>query len=145
MVTDIAPKIDLAPKADLAPKSASKFGASKSLATFAILALFGAAPAWAHAHLESATPAVDGTIRAAPAEVSITFTEKLEEKLSRVVVKDAGGQQVDKGDTRLADSSAKRLVVSLGTLPAGTYTVSWTAASVDTHRTTGSFTFIVKP
>lgn len=112
---------------------------------FAILALAGAEPAWSHAHLVSAVPAVDGTVRSAPSEVSLAFTERLEEKLSRIVVRDAAGRQVDKGDTRFAGGDAKALVVSLGTLAPGTYTVSWTARSVDTHQTTGSFTFIVKP
>lgn len=114
-------------------------------AMLALLVLAGAEPAWAHAHLESAVPAVDGTVRAAPTEVSLAFTEKLEEKLSKIVVRDASGRQVDKGDTRFVGGDAKTLVVTLAALAPGTYTVSWTARSVDTHQTTGTFTFIIKP
>ncbi|AYG61221.1 hypothetical protein CCGE525_00435 [Rhizobium jaguaris] len=32
-----------------------------------------------------------------------------------------------------------------GTIGAGTYTVEWHALSADGHKTTGSYTFTVKP
>ncbi|MFE1598942.1 copper resistance CopC family protein [Methylobacterium sp. ID0610] len=115
------------------------------VAGLALLTLAGIGPASAHAHLASAVPAVDGTVRSAPAEVSLAFTEKLEETLSRIVVRDAAGRQVDKGDTHFVGRDPKSLAVGLGALVPGTYTVTWTARSVDTHQTTGTFTFIVKP
>lgn len=112
------------------------------LAILAVAA--GSRSALAHAHLVSASPAVDSTLRKAPREVSVSFTEKLEEKLSLLVVRDSAGRQVDAGDTRLADASGKKIIVGLGDIGPGKYTVSWTAASVDTHRTTGSFSFTVR-
>lgn len=111
----------------------------------AVLLLLSGAPAFAHAHLQSATPAVDSVTAKAPAQVEIAFTEKLEGPLSRIVVKDAAGNVVDAGDTRLSGASGKALAVGLKPLAAGRYTVEWTATSVDTHRTTGSFTFTLKP
>ncbi|MEZ2410369.1 copper homeostasis periplasmic binding protein CopC [Bosea sp. RCC_152_1] len=101
-------------------------------------------PAWAHAHLAAASPAVDSTVRGAPREVSITFTEKLEGKLSSIAVKDSAGRPVDAGNSALADASGKKLAVGLRSdIGTGKYTVSWVAVSVDTHRTTGSFGFTV--
>ena len=114
------------------------------VATAFLLSLAGQASA--HAHLKTASPEVDGTVASAPKEVTATFTEKLEEKLSRLTVKNGDGRQVDKGDTHFpAGSDGRSLAVTLESLPAGTYTVNWTAASVDTHKTTGSFTFVVRP
>lgn len=117
----------------------------EAVVTLALLALVGASPALAHAHLVSASPAVDSTVRTAPREVSISFTEKLEEKLSSITVKNAAGRRVDNGAARFADTGGKKLLVALSELAPGRYIVDWVAASVDTHRTTGSFAFTVRP
>lgn len=99
-------------------------------------------PAWAHAHLHSAAPAVDSTVRKAPEKVVVSFTEALEKGFSNVSVKDAQGRTVDKGDIEISD---KTLSVSVGDLAPGVYTVEWDILSVDTHKTKGSFNFTVKP
>jgi methionine-rich copper-binding protein CopC len=39
--------------------------------------------------------------------------------------------------------SGKVMRVSVGSLATGTYTVTWHALSVDTHKTQGSFSFTV--
>lgn len=117
----------------------------EAVITLALLAITGSTPALAHAHLVSASPAVDSTVRTAPREVSISFTEKLEEKLSSITVKDAAGRRFDKGAARFADTSGKKLLVALSELAPGRYTVDWVAASVDTHGTNGSFAFTVRP
>ncbi|MBS7544828.1 copper resistance protein CopC [Ancylobacter oerskovii] len=110
------------------------------------LLLGTAGAAGAHAHLRSASPPVDGVVAAAPAEVTATFTEQLEAKLSSLVVKDSAGRAVSTGDVRLPPGSDGRtLAVSVSPLSPGTYTVQWGAASVDTHKTTGSFSFVVRP
>lgn len=108
-----------------------------------IVAVVGTA--LAHAHLETATPAVDSTVRSAPDEVTVTLTEKVESGLSRIEVRDASGKQVDRGDTRVSKEDARTIAVSVGDLEPGTYTVNWSVTSVDTHGTDGSFKFTVKP
>lgn len=47
---------------------------------------------------------------------------------------------MDKHDVHVVAGDGKRLAVSLGALPPGTYNVVWHATSVDTHKTEGSFT-----
>jgi methionine-rich copper-binding protein CopC len=64
-------------------------------------ALAGAAAAYAHAHLARANPAAGAIVTVAPSEVTLGFSEKLEPKFSTVVVRDASGKQVDKGDSRV--------------------------------------------
>ncbi|MDR6951160.1 methionine-rich copper-binding protein CopC [Ancylobacter sp. 3268] len=119
---------------------------TRFLALGTALSLGSMGTAQAHAHLKTASPPVDGVVDAAPAEVTVTFTEKLEAQLSRLEVKDSGGRTVSKDDLHLGiGSEGKTLAVTVPPLPAGTYMVQWTAASVDTHKTTGSFSFVVKP
>jgi len=96
-------------------------------------------PAWAHAHLDSATPRVGSTVASSPAQVTLRFSEKLESKFSKAEVHNAAGARVDTGSS----VSGNVITVAVGSLPAGTYRVTWRVLSVDTHSTQGSFTFRV--
>jgi hypothetical protein len=58
----------------------------------------GAAVALAHAHLVRAVPAAGASVDTTPVKVTLRFSEKLESAFSSVVVHDAAGKQVDKGD-----------------------------------------------
>ncbi|MGA7456962.1 MAG: copper homeostasis periplasmic binding protein CopC [Methyloceanibacter sp.] len=107
------------------------------------LALIASTVAFAHAHLESTTPAADAILPTAPAEVAIVLSEEIEPKFSTIEVTDAHGTRVDKDDVHLASDNAKRLIVSLQPLDPGSYKVDWKVTSVDTHKTHGSFSFKV--
>ena len=97
----------------------------------------------AHAHLVRATPAAGGTVSAAPTEVTLKFSEKVESAFSSVVVKDSAGKQVDKGDAQLDKTDRTLLRVSLQPIVAGVYKVDWRAVSADSHKIEGNFTFRV--
>jgi copper resistance protein C len=105
------------------------------------LLLETALAAWAHAFLDHAEPAVGSQIRGAPRQAKIWFTEKLEPALSKIQVFDISGQEVDKRDVKIDPSNAAFMTVSLPELKPGKYKVVWRAVSVDTHVTTGNFTF----
>jgi len=51
--------------------------------------LFLPSLAHAHAHLRQAEPPVGGTVRSAPAQVDLTFSEAVEPRFSTVAVTDA--------------------------------------------------------
>jgi methionine-rich copper-binding protein CopC len=95
----------------------------------------------AHAFLKDADPAVGSTIQTSPSEVLIRFTENIEAAVSSIQVFDASGKAVDKRDLHLDRSDHALLHVSLPRLGAGIYKVVWRVVSVDTHATSGSFTF----
>jgi copper resistance protein C len=99
--------------------------------------------AHAHAFLDHASPAVGSTVPAAPASVTMWFTQELEPAFTTATVTDASGSRVDTGPAQVDPSNRTELKVSLKKLAAGTYTVSWHALSVDTHTTTGHFSFTV--
>jgi methionine-rich copper-binding protein CopC len=99
----------------------------------------------AHARLRQASPAADSMVRTAPAEVIVTFTEALEPKFSRIEVQDSQGARVDQGNAQAVPGEPTRFAIALKPLPAGVYRVIWRVVSVDTHRSEGSFQFIVAP
>ncbi|HEV2100602.1 MAG TPA: copper resistance CopC family protein [Stellaceae bacterium] len=99
-----------------------------------------AAVAHAHASLAHAIPPVGATTSAAPHEVILTFTERLEAVFSKVTVFDASGTEVSQGKVQVNDATMR---VGLKPLNAGIYKVKWRAVSSDTHKIEGSFTFRV--
>ena len=103
----------------------------------------GSARLEAHAFLQRAEPAVGSTVQTSPSEVRIRFTENIEPAFSSIQVFDPSGKEVDKHDVGLDRSDHALLHVSLPRLGAGIYKVVWRVVSVDTHVTSGSFTFQV--
>jgi methionine-rich copper-binding protein CopC len=101
------------------------------------------AAAFAHAHLVRATPAEGGNVKAAPAEVTLKFNERLEPSFSSAVIRDAAGKQVDKADAHVDKADRTTVRVSLPPLEPGVYTVEWRVMSSDTHKVNGNFTFRV--
>jgi methionine-rich copper-binding protein CopC len=108
--------------------------------TALLTAAFGASAAFAHAHLDHASPAAGSIVSPAPNEVSLSFTESLEPAFSTVTVTDAGGAEVSQGKAQVSGNIMR---VGLKPLGPGTYKVNWHALSVDTHTTQGAFTFNV--
>lgn len=100
-------------------------------------------PALAHAFLERASPSAGSMVKSSPSTATITFTVPIESRFSVIEVHDAKGNRMDSGSAQTTGS--KSISVDLPTLPPGTYTVTWQALSVDTHRTQGRFEFTVRP
>ncbi len=94
----------------------------------------------AHAFLDHASPLVGSTVRSAPHEVTLSFTQNLEPAFSGVTVTDAGGGRVDQGKPQVSGST---MSVALKSVGPGTYHVHWHVLSVDTHKTEGNFIFRV--
>jgi copper resistance protein C len=114
-----------------------------SVALSAWTLLFDVPLAFAHAHLVRAAPAAGSAVKDAPAEVTLTFSEKLEPAFTTAIIRDATGKQVDKADARVDKTDRTTVRVSLPPLTPGVYTVEWRVMSADTHKTNGNFTFKV--
>jgi methionine-rich copper-binding protein CopC len=110
-----------------------------------LLAAWPASPAGAHAVLDYAVPAARSTVRASPKELVLKFSQRLEPSFSSIKVLDAGGKQVDRGDSRVDDADRASLRVTLPPLSRGRYRVVWRVLSIDTHVSQGDFTFDVEP
>jgi copper resistance protein C len=109
----------------------------------ALLPLLFSGSAGAHAFLDHANPRVGNTVRTAPHEVTLWFTQDLEPAFSTVEVSDSSGARVDSGKASVSPSDRKALRIAVKPLGPGTYKVSWRVLSVDTHTTEGTFTFRV--
>jgi copper transport protein len=98
--------------------------------------------AWAHAGLVSSDPAANAVLATSPSTITLSFTEPPDTSLSTISVLDASGAAVPTAPAA-AGSDAKQLVATVGgTLPKGSYTVSWRVISqTDGHVTAGSFAF----
>ena len=121
-----------------------RFGKALAWASLGCVAAFS--ETWAHAFIDHTDPVVGATVKQAPTEVRLWYTQGLEPAFSRVQVFDASGKEVDKRDVHLDPRNNHLLIVSLPAgLEAGTYKVVWRVVSVDTHPTEGSFKFRVEP
>jgi copper resistance protein C len=120
---------------------------SKNLRRTAMIALlpsllFAAAPACAHASLDRAQPRVGSSVRFAPRQVSLWFTQNVEPAFSGAEVRDAAGARVDQG-ARVDPANRTLMRISLKPLRPGSYKVHWRVLSADSHTTEGSFSFQV--
>ena len=100
-------------------------------------------PALAHAKPKTMTPEANATV-AAPAQVSVFFTEALEPKFSSLHLMDAQGAEVSKDKSVVDPANAKHMTLSLPKLGPGTYRVHWMTAALDGHRMDGDYSFKVQ-
>src|SRR3712207_5211993 len=115
----------------------------RSLAIATLLVLTVAPTAFGHALYLRSEPASGGQL-VAPGQIQVWFTEEVEPSFSKLEVLDAARRRVDNADTRPVPGDPRSLVLSVGTLPDGTYSVSWQALSaVDGHVTRGVFPLVV--
>jgi copper transport protein len=114
----------------------------RTLGATALLFVVAVAPAaWAHAGLVSSDPADGATLEAAPAAITLVFTETPDLGLSSIEVVDAGGSPVRVGTPGAVGDHglAATLPSDLGD---GVYTVAWGVVSTeDGHKTEGTFAF----
>lgn len=112
------------------------------------LAALGTGVAFAHAKLDTCTPAVSSTVATAPSQIKCVFSEEIDTKLSTMSVFDARNTQVDDKDAKvdLDDPDRKTLLVSLDAskMKNGVYTVKYhTVTPDDGGITDGEFQFTV--
>ncbi|WP_175719356.1 copper homeostasis periplasmic binding protein CopC [Burkholderia anthina] len=113
-------------------------------AAVVVLTAVVSSAAFAHAHVANSDPAANAALAAAPAAVTIDFTEPLEPAFSSIVVVDGAGKTVSSGRANVDAANHKRMTVPLAALGTGVYTVKWVAVATDGHRTQGAYGFNVK-
>lgn len=109
-----------------------------------------AGPALAHPGLAASTPA-NGATLAAPADIRLTFTEKLFEKMSGAKLARTGmtgkpghGAGPVEATTSLSADGKTLTLTPAAPLKPGAYKVDWFGVAGDTHRVTGAINFTVK-
>jgi methionine-rich copper-binding protein CopC len=111
-----------------------------------IACVFAATAANAHAFLDHAVPAVGATVSDSPGEIELVFTQNIVPAFSGVEIAAAGGGAVPAAKAAADAGNSAVLHVRLGqALKPGVYIVNWRVVSVDTHKTSGSYKFVVAP
>nr|WP_088973483.1 copper resistance CopC family protein [Micromonospora siamensis] len=105
------------------------------------LLLVPAAPAAAHNSLQSAAPAQDARLTAAPTSVTLRFLQRLDPQFTTIVLSDADRRKVPTGAPAV-DGTAGSVTVE-EPLVNGTYTVAYRVVSADGHPVQGSYRFTV--
>ncbi len=118
---------------------------TKMLLAAAAISIALAGQAMAHAHLKSAIPAAGGTVKAAPSEIDLTFSEGLNLKFSGIKVTGPDKTAVKTGEGMLMNGDTTLMVPVSDRLAPGKYTVEWHVLSTDGHKTNGTYSFTVAP
>jgi copper transport protein len=106
-----------------------------------VFGLLAASPqVFAHAVLIQASPLQASELQTSPAEIRLTFNERLEKKLYAIEVIDSGGKALNKEHASLSDDQ-KELSLPLAKLSDGYYTVTYRVISADGHPVSGAYVF----
>jgi methionine-rich copper-binding protein CopC len=100
-------------------------------------------PVLAHAALVHADPSPGAVLDRAPSVVFAWFSQPLSTG-SHISIFDDQFQPVDKGQTFIDASDATLMRTELNPLAPGRYTVNWQAMSIDGHKSSGSYDFVVR-
>jgi copper transport protein len=111
----------------------------------AIFVIAAAAPAWAHAILQSADPPQDGVTAQAPTQLTLTYNENVEVSFGAIRVYTCSGGRITTSAPRHSPTSGHTVIVSVPKLADGVYIVSWRVISADSHPVQGTYSFRVGP
>ena len=115
----------------------------------AVLAIAGgvivatAAPAWAHAVLQTTSPDNGAVLLQSPSRVTLNFNEHVEISLGSVRLFNCAGNRVGTGAPEHGASDSQVILGGIPRLGNGTYVVSWRVISADSHPVHGAFSFQV--
>lgn len=117
----------------------------RALLLVALLAAGTPAPLHAHLKLVRSTPAAGDTLRVAPIQLLLVFSERPELRFTVVRLTGPGGREIalDVPAQAIEGAVGEILVPIRERLGAGEYTVSWQTGSSDGHPIRGRFRFVV--
>ena len=118
---------------------------------FAALGLVAPQIAAAHTQLVSSSPAANTTV-ARPTKIELRFNEPVIGATARATIVMTGmpgmanhaPMAITGFTAKMGKDRTSMTLLLRRPLTAGTYQVSWTAAGMDTHRMSGTFTFTVR-
>jgi len=111
----------------------------------AVAAVLGIAlPMYAHTQLESSEPAADSVVDVGPAELRLTFNERVDPDLSEVrLLVDGAAEQMLEG-VKQGSAPVELIVPVPAGVPAGEWSVKWRVAGADGHPVSGTYAFRVE-
>jgi copper transport protein len=107
------------------------------------IVVVSAAPAFAHATLESQNPGAGSTVATSPTQVELTFDENVEISFGSIALFDEKANRIEIGAPHHAASSDHSIEASVPHLADGTYVLTWRVISADSHPVHGAYSFSV--
>jgi copper transport protein len=111
--------------------------------TLFFIIFLGSSIASAHANLISATPKDGQVLNKSPGKISLQFSEQLEPDLIGLKLYDWDGHQIKIDGPKLAPKDPSTMTAKIPSLRQGTYTISWSVVSEDSHLVRGAYFFSV--
>lgn len=99
--------------------------------------------AFAHASLVDSFPAKGAVVTGSPAEIHLTFNERVEARLCRVKLVSDAGKNFDADRPAADKANPNAIIAAIPVLRPGVYRARWTAVGGDGHKTHGDFSFTV--
>jgi methionine-rich copper-binding protein CopC len=107
------------------------------------LLLTTTASAWAHARPQTTSPAASAHLAEAPAQITITYDDPIDPRLSSMLLLDGSGTPVATTSMPVSGTSQATIAPSEPLAP-GPYTVAWTSLdAADGDQAQGFYTFVV--
>lgn len=123
------------------PKLRRRLWTARALVALLLL-LVTAGTAWAHIRLERSDPGANAVVDAAPAELRLEFSGRIEARYTSVTVTAPDGSTVATGGVIFVGGSDRIITVAFPPVAtSGTYTVRWRTAGADGHVLEGSYVF----
>jgi len=111
-----------------------------------IVSLVAASLAWAvHTTLTKALPGIDGTVAAAPTELTLWFNERPDVALSNIRLQAPDSTMITLSSTAAGPDTLSLRAQVRGTLAPGKYTVLYRTAGNDGHVMRGKYQFTLQP
>ena len=111
-----------------------------------IATVTAASLAWAlHTTLVKATPAINGTVTAAPTELTLWFNERPDVSLSNIILQGPDSVKIETGSTRASTDTLALTAAVRGAMKPGLYTVLYRTAGSDGHVMRGKYQFTLQP
>ena len=117
----------------------------RAIIVTAVFMLCAPTVASAHSMLDRANPMVGSTVRAAPAAISLRFSEPIEPALCTISLTRSDGAVVPLAPLVASERGVVLSAVIRGAMAPSAYRVHWRVVSVDTHVTEGDFSFRIAP
>lgn len=126
-------------------RTSRAFGMLVALLVTLLSGILLAAPASAHASVDSTLPEDGAVLAEAPPDVVIAFNEEVTMSADAARLTDANGNTVGLPAPQITPDPAGSLarITPFPQVPDGWYAVSWNAVSADGHTIKGAFTFYI--
>ena len=122
-------------------REANRTSSAVVLVLAAALVVLAAGPAFAHASLETTSPAPGAVLTETPPAIVLEFTEPVTVSFGGVRLFDENGDRIATDPPNEARQQHRQRRRAWSTSPNGSYVVTWRVTSADSHPIQGAFTF----